>query len=260
MDIQDYNGKAWDQLVARKDKWTVAVDADAIARARQGDWRIQLTSVKTAPREWFPDDLHGLKILCLASGGGQQGPLLAAVGADVTVLDYSEAQLAQDRLVAERENLDIATVRGDMRDLSCFADETFDLVVNPCSNVFVQDVLPVWREASRVLKPGGILLAGFLNPLIFLFDLADYENGKLTVRHKIPYADINDLPEAELKALLLDDNKPVCFGHTLYDQLQGQCEAGLAITGFYEDSMGEDDPLTGIIDVLIATRAVKLPG
>lgn len=259
MDISEYNGKAWDTLVAKKDKWTVPVDADTIARARRGDWHIQLTSVKPAPRKWFPADLAGVKILCLASGGGQQGPILAAAGADVTVFDYSEAQLAQDRAVAARENLDIAIVRGDMKDLSCFRDDTFDLVVNPVSNVFVDAVLPVWREAARVLKPGGALLAGFLNPVVFLFDLADYEDGTLTVRHHIPYADTRDLPDGELKTLILDDGKPVCFGHTLADQIQGQCAAGLAITGFFEDSLGEDDPLHGVIDALAATRAVKLP-
>lgn len=258
MNIQDYNGKAWDLLAGSKDKWTIPVDAETVARARQGDWQILLTSVKPAPRQWFPEDLHGLKILCLASGGGQQGPLLAAAGAEVTVLDYSTEQLARDREVAERENLGITTVQGDMKDLSCFKNASFDLIVNPVSNVFVETVLPVWLEAARVLKPGGTLLTGFVNPFGFVFDLEDYENGKLTVRHKIPFSDFHDLPEAELKRLLTDENKPVCFGHTLFDQIQGQIDAGLVITGFYEDAMGEDDPLTGIIDVLIATRAVKV--
>ncbi len=74
---------------------------------------------------------------------------------------------------------------------------------------------------------------------------------------KIPYADNQDLTKEELKNLVTDENKPVCFGHTLHDQIQGQIDAGLVITGFFEDRMGEVDPLNGIIDVLIATRAVK---
>jgi len=92
---------------------------------------------------------------------------------------------------------------------------------------------------------------------VFLFDLADYEKGTLTVRHKIPYAAIDDLPGAELKKLLLDDTKLLCFDHTLHDQIQGQLAAGLVLSGFFEDAMGENDPLTGVIDVLMATRAVK---
>lgn len=258
MDILDYNSNAWDRLTEQKDKWTLPVDEKTIAEARNGNWVIQLTSLKPAPRNWFPDSLAGLKILCLASGGGQQGPILAAAGALVTVLDSSEKQLVQDRTVAERENLELKTVQGDMKDLSSFPDESFDLVVNPCSNLFSESVLPVWKEAARVLKPGGILLSGFLNPVCFIFDLEDYENGKLTVRNKIPYSDTRDLPEDELKKLLTDDKKPVCFGHTLHDQMQGQIDAGLVITGFFEDGMGDDDPLNDFIDVLIATRAVKI--
>jgi len=257
MDILQYNSKAWDELADKGDKWTLPVDPETIAAARIGEWSIQLTSVTPTPREWFPEHLEGLNILCLASGGGQQAPILAAAGANVTVLDMSAKQLARDTEVAEREGLHIHVVQGDMADLSQFDDAMFDLVFNPVSTVFASNVIPVWQEAARVLKTGGTLLTGFINPLLFIFDLADYENGKLTVRHKIPYADSTDLPEKELKSLMTDDNKPVCFGHTLHDLIQGQCDAGLVITGFYEDSLGEEDALTGVIDALIATRAVK---
>jgi SAM-dependent methyltransferase len=258
MNILEYNSKAWDILTELNDQWTLPVNEDTIANARKGDWIIQLTSVKPAPRTWFPEKMEGKNVLCLASGGGQQGPILAAAGAKVTVFDNSEKQLAQDRFVSERENLDINTELGDMADLSRFNDENFDLIVNPVSNVFSENILPVWQEAARVLKTGGTLLSGFINPFRFVFDLEDYENGKLTVRHKIPYADSRDLPEEELELLLTKKNQPVCFGHTLHDQIQGQIDAGLVITGFFEDGLGEDDPLNDLIDVLIATRAVKI--
>ena len=80
------------------------------------------------------------------------------------MFDNSPQQLARDRLVAEREGLEIRTVQGDMRDLSAFADASFDLVFHPVSNLFCPEVRPVWREAYRVLRQGGILLAGFMNP------------------------------------------------------------------------------------------------
>jgi SAM-dependent methyltransferase len=256
MNILDYNSNAWDTLGREGDKWTVPVDAETIAEARKGNWQVQLTSVKLTPRDWFPEDLDGIRVLCLASGGGQQGPILAAAGAEVTVFDNSPHQLEQDRLVADREGLDLVTVQGDMADLGCFDDGAFDLVFNPVSTVFAENVIPIWQEAARVLRTGGVLLAGFVNPLGFIFDLDDYENGKLTVRHRIPYADTRDLPEAELKKLLTDANKPVCFGHTLHDLIQGQIDAGFVITGFFEDQMGGEDPLNDVIDVLIATRGV----
>src|SRR5438093_2500911 len=106
MDILSYNRHAWDRQVEKGNRWTVPVGPEAIAAARRGDWQVVLTPTKPVPRDWFPP-LAGREVLCLASGGGQQAPLLAAAGASVTVLDNSPAQLAQDRLVAQRKGLKI---------------------------------------------------------------------------------------------------------------------------------------------------------
>src|SRR5690606_7312110 len=114
------------------------------------------------PKQWF-GTLKGKDVLCLASGGGQQVPILAAAGGRVTSFDNSEEQLSRDRAVAEREGLGVETVQGDMADLSVFPDASFDLVFHPASNLFIPDVNPVWRECFRVLRPGGRLLSGFLN-------------------------------------------------------------------------------------------------
>jgi SAM-dependent methyltransferase len=115
------------------------------------------------------------------------GPVFAALGARVTILDNSPRQLARDREVAQREGLSITTVEGDMRDLSAFANESFDLVFNPVSNCFIYEVRPIWMEAFRVLRPGGILMAGFNNPAIYLFDYPKSEQGIFEVSHKLPY-------------------------------------------------------------------------
>jgi SAM-dependent methyltransferase len=165
-----YNRAAWDREVENSNQWTQPVGSEVIARARAGDWSVVLIGYQAVPRGWFPADLVGAEVLCLASGGGQQGPVLAAAGADVTVLDNSPRQLDRDREVATREKLAIRTVLGDMRDLSAFPDASFDVVFNPVSNVFCPELAPVWRESFRVLRPGGILMAGFLNPDIFIFD------------------------------------------------------------------------------------------
>jgi len=116
-------------------------------------------------------------VLCLASGGGQQGPILSAAGADVTILDTSPRQLQADIDVARREGLDLKTMDGDMADLSAYEDGAFDLIVHPVSNCFVPHILPVWREAFRVLHPGGRMMAGFIQPVDFLFDEALAEQG-----------------------------------------------------------------------------------
>jgi 2-polyprenyl-3-methyl-5-hydroxy-6-metoxy-1,4-benzoquinol methylase len=112
MDVRAYNREAWDKLVESGDRWTVPVTTDEIQRAKKGEWQIVLTPTKPVPKSWFPD-LHGASTLSLASGGGQQGPILAAAGAMVTVRDASPRQLKQDRTVAEREGLSLETVEGD---------------------------------------------------------------------------------------------------------------------------------------------------
>lgn len=255
MDVLAYNRLAWDRLVARGDQWTVPVSSDVIAAARRGEWQIVLTPQRPVPRDWFPP-LAGTRTLCLAGSGGQQAPILAAAGARVTVLDNSPAQLAQDRLVADRDGLEIDTVLGDMRDLGRFAPGSFDLVVHPCSNCFVPDVRAVWREIARVLVPGGTLLAGFINPAAFLCDAAAVDRGGvLLVRHRLPYADQSSLTPDELRALI-DDGEPLVFGHSLEDQIAGQTDAGLLIAGLYED-VWPGTPLNDFMPTMIATRARK---
>lgn len=256
IDWLGHNRAAWDQQVEEGSEWTVPVSAAEIALARTGDVQLRLTPTRMVPRDWFPPSFVGARVLCLAGSGGQQAPLLAAAGAEVTVFDLSPRQLAQDRAVAVREGLTLTTIEGDMREVSSLEDASFDVIVHPCANLFVPDVRPVWRECARVLRDGGALLAGFVNPFYFLFDDEQLARGELVVRYTIPYADTAQRTVAELD--VMDTRRePLCFGHTLEDQLAGQLDAGLTITGFYEDRWG-DKPLDARIATFAATRAVKM--
>jgi len=256
-DVRAYNRRAWDRQVACGNQWTVPLTPEKVASARRGEWEVLLTPIKPVPREWF-GELEGARVLGLACGGGQQCAIFAAAGALVTVYDNSPEQLARDRQVAERDGLEVTCVEGDMADLSAFADASFDLIFHPVSNCFVQDVRPVWREAHRVLRPGGALLSGFCNPLMYMFDDAKMQRGELEVRHALPYSDLTSLPDEERRALYGED-EPLSFGHTLTDQIGGQVDAGLAVTGFYEDGWGSDSqPLDRFTSSFVATRALKL--
>lgn len=230
------NSQIWDKRSENNDVWSIPVSKEEVERARKGKWSIVLTPAKPVPANWFPEKLEGKKVLCLAGGGGQQGPILAAAGADVAVFDNSKVQLEKDAFVAKRDGLTIKTIQGNMQDLSAFADESFDCIVHPWSNGYIDDVRTVWKECARVLKRNGLLLAGFGNPISCIFNVGKFEKGILQVENTIPYADIDHMDDPETRAIVEADG--YLWSHTLEDQIQGQIEAGFAIIGFYEDIGG----------------------
>ena len=255
MDILSYNRDAWDRCVERGNRWTVPVSADDVAAARRGQWSIVLTPCKPVPRHWFPE-LDDIDVLALGSGGGQQGPILAACGAHVTVFDNSPAQLAQDRMVADRDGLALETVQGDMADLSRYAPDSFDLIVHPCSNLFVPDVRRVFREAYRVLRSGGVMLSGFCDPILFAIDPELEKQGIAQLKYTIPYSDVQSLSDDERRRYT-EPGEPLAFGHTLEDQIGGQTNAGFVITGYYGDKHIEEDLVSRFMPCFGATRALK---
>ncbi|MDR7073549.1 class I SAM-dependent methyltransferase [Fictibacillus barbaricus] len=257
MNIVKQNRKAWDKKVEEGSVYTKAVSKEIIEKSKIGEWKITVTAGKPVPKSWFPSSLKGLKILCLASGGGQQGPVLAATGAEVTVLDISRKQLEKDELVATENDLELTTIQGDMSDLSVFGDESFDLIVHPVANLFVEDITPVWKEASRVLKDKGVLISGFTNPLLFIFDDEEDMKGNLVVKNSIPSSTLDQMTSEEITEHLMA-NKTIEYGHSLEAQIQGQIDAGFVIAGLYEDDFGGSRPLDKFIKCFVATRAVKM--
>ena len=260
MDIVEHNRTAWDeQSSSGESEWSQPVGPDVIAAARDGKFGVILTPNRIVPQAWF-GDLEGRDVLGLASGGGQQVPVLAAAGANVTSFDNSPEQLARDREVADRDGLNIAFEQGDMMDLSRFDAESFDLIFNPVSTVFVPDVEKVWHECARVLRPGGRLMTGCMNPDFYLFDHEAIEaGGPLQVRFSLPFSDPQHLSPDELKSRM-DRNLALEFGHSLDAYLGGLLRSGLLIHDFYEDDWSDEaTPLNAYMKVSFAVLARK-PG
>ena len=239
MNIYEFNKAAWDQATDEgSNPYTQVVSVDQIAAARQGKWELFLSDCKPVPADWFPD-LEGTQVLCLASGGGQQAPIFAALGAEVTLLDASPRQLDQDRFVAERDNLSINILEGDMSDLSAFKEDAFDLIFNPPSTLFIPDLEPVWRECDRVLKVGGLLMIGFLNPDEFIFDFEALDNeGAFIVKYPLPYVEHETLTP-EMLEQRIKNKEMLHFSHTVEAHLGGLMKAGFVMTAFYEDRRPE---------------------
>lgn len=248
MEYQEINAKTIDRWIEEGWEWGKSVSREACENARNGIWDVLLTPTKNVPHAWF-GELRGKKVLGLASGGGQQIPIFAALGAECTVLDYSEKQLESERMVAEREGYSVRVVRADMTKPLPFSDGEFDLIFHPVSNCYVEEVKPIFRECFRVLKPGGVLLGGFDNGVNYIVN----SDEKMIV-NRLPF---NPLKDPEQMKFLMDDDDGVQFSHTLEEQIGGQLEAGFVLTDVYEDTNGAGRLHELNIPTFWATRAVK---
>lgn len=234
MDRDDYTGtnaRTIDRWVAEGWEWGQPISHEEYVRARGGDWQVVLTPTRPVPKSWFPD-LRGATVLGLASGGGQQMPVFSALGAACAVLDYSDAQLASEKLVADREGYQIELVKADMTKPLPFADGRFDLIFHPVSNVYIEEVCPLWRECFRVLRPGGILMAGLDNGLNFLCDDDPEDGSPLTISNRLPF---NPLKDPALRAKCQSHDWGIQFSHSAEEQIGGQLKAGLVLKDLYED-------------------------
>lgn len=236
MDMIQHNREAWNRLSDAGILWGVPVDAETIAKARNGIWQVHLAGQQPVPHTWFGNsgDIKEKDILCLASGGGQQAPILAAAGANVVSLELSDSMLAKDRSVADKNNLILRCEQGSMTDLSRFPDSSFDIIFLPVALTYIPDVHVVWRESARVLRAGGRLLAGMINPLVNLFEENEGEDGVgLQVINTLPFAEVEALPKIEKDAAIARGMSFV-WSHTLEDLIGGQLSAGFRILEFTE--------------------------
>ena len=262
MSYTKHNANTWDEWAKGGCPWSIPCTAEDIQKARAGDWGVTLACQVIVPREWFApflkdNSLAGCKLLGLACGGGQQMPIFASLGADCTVLDYSTSQLQAERDVAAREGYAIEIVQADMTQRLPFEDASFDLIFHPVSNCYIEDVQHVWDECARVLRPGGVLLAGCDNGINFLFE---EQTHPPRVVNKLPFNTLR-LSEKEQKRKLKDNRGAFFFSHTMEEQIGGQLKAGFRLTHLLEDRdlPGHAAAIAEYYPQYILTRALKEP-
>jgi SAM-dependent methyltransferase len=220
--VADYNRKRWDALVGADALFTrpyLNLDPEAARERLDPEGRL--------------GDVRAKRVLCLAGGGGQQSVAFALLGAEVTVLDLSPAQLRRDQEAAAHYGVAVRTEEGDMRDLSRFADGAFDLVWHPYSLNFVPDVRPVFREVARVLRGGGTYRFNCANPFVSGLTERDWDGRGYALSR--PYVDgaevvYQDQPwvrPAEPAAEAIPP--PREFRHGLGTLINGLVEAGLVV-------------------------------
>ena len=234
-----------DELVVNGVEFSIPATHDEIVEFR-ATRQLSSKRIFLPPIKWIPDNISGMKVLLLAGAGGQQAPLFAALGADVTVIDISDKMLDQDRTVAKREKLQINIEKGNINDLSRFDSGYFDLIINPPSLFYLPDVIPVFKECYRVIKNGGIFIMAAPNPFDYICN-HDAEKDVYIASNKLPFISYeHDEGCAE--------SGWVEYGHTLESYIGGQVNCGFAITGFYEDEEYDCNPFC----VGFVTRAVKM--
>ena len=244
------NSKAVDSWVKTGWIWSRPITHGEYLNAKLGKYRILLTPTIPVPEEWI-GPVKGKKVLALASGGGQQGPVFQALGADVTILDYSEAQLGKEKEVALREGYEINLIRADMTRPLPFDDSEFDMVFNPVSTIFIEDVAPLWKECARIVKKGGVLMTGIDNGINYIVE----GEGETRITHSLPY---NPLKDPALMQELKEVDAGIQFSHSLSDNLQPLLKNGFMLTDIYEDTNGEGRLHEMNIPTFVAMRLVRV--
>lgn len=249
------NANAWDFESSNHNFWTVSVTEAQIEKATKGVMEMYLTPLKFVRESWVKE-LKGKKVLALACGGGQQSILMAAAGADVTVVDISKKQLENDEKTAMKANLNIKTIQADMQDLSIFEDSSFDIIYNPTSTCFIKDVEKTYAECFRVLCKNGLFLTSATNPILYLFDEKKELKGKLKVKYTIPYSDLKSLSHKELEKRL-KKNDTVEFSHTWQTLLGSIFDSGFIVEDLYTDQSGLEIVDSFVNDCYFAIKARK---
>lgn len=254
MDYTAYNAQIWDDINECLTDKASCISHKAYLAAKRGELNVTLAGVEPVPADWFPE-LKGSEVLCLACGGGQQGPVFAAHGAEVTVTDLSDGQLAKEQYVARREGYEIRLVKADLAKPLPFADASFDMIFNPVSNCYIRELQPLWKECARVMKKGGVLMMAFVKEEHFLFEPDFQKEDTLIARHPLPFDPLTDLTE-EQREEKRRQRLPLAFSHTLTEQLGGLLAAGFTMTALFEDRDG-GGLFDKYMDSYVAVRAVK---
>ena len=228
MKYTDLNKQTFNRWVKEGWEWSIPISHEEYLEAQNGVYKIYLTPTKIVPNNWL-DKIKGTKVLAFASGGGQQCPILTAMGCDVTCLDYSDGQLEKERMVAERENYEINLIEADYTQPLPFKDNEFDNIVAPVSLCYAKDIEPIFKELKRILKKDGYLLIGFDNGINYLFDENEEE---LIVKYSLPFDTLSD---EKLYKYMMDNDYGIQFSHSLEETLGGLLKLNFVLLDIYED-------------------------
>lgn len=135
-------------------------------------------------------DVRGLSALDLGCGTGRHSLWLAANGALVTAVDFSEGMLAEAR--GKPGAGAVRFVPHDLHTPLPFTDGAFDLVVSGLVLEHLRELGPFFVEARRVVRPGGRAVVSAMHPAMMLRGtqarFTDPESGEHVQPGSVPHS------------------------------------------------------------------------
>ncbi|MGO9246383.1 MAG: class I SAM-dependent methyltransferase [Verrucomicrobiia bacterium] len=160
-------------------------------------------------------DVSGLKVADIGCGTGRHALRLAAAGAIVQAVDFSEGMLAQAR--AKAGKLAIVFHTHDLATPLPFADESFDRVVCGLVIDHISDLGGLFREMRRVCRPSGFVVVSVMHPAMML--------RGVQARFRDPASG--------------REIRPASCSHQLSDYIMAAAQAGFAFDHLSEQSVDE---------------------
>ena len=231
--ILEHNRRAWDERASAGQRF-----ARPATEAEFAD------PMKTLDGPGWLGDVSGRRILCLGAGGGRHGPLLASLGAVVTVVDISPAMLKLDNELADARGLRLETVEASIDDLGALPDAEFEIILQPVSTCYVPDIHLAYREAARVMKPNGIYASRHKQPTSLQTGLAPSPSGFCLNE---PYY-LNGPLSPPREAGPHRESGTMEFLHRWGDLLGGLCRAGFVLEDVLEPKFGDPSAKPGTFE------------
>jgi ubiquinone/menaquinone biosynthesis C-methylase UbiE len=165
------------------------VDDSAFTKANRDNWNAGSKSYQASHHAelegdvlWGPSmpperelkilgaSVRGKDVLEIACGGGQSAVHLATMGAQVTGIDFSKAQLEHARAFARSKKARVRFLEADAQNLSMLEPASFDIAFSAYALGFVEDIRRTFRGVARVLRPGGLFAFSWMSPLYAIME------------------------------------------------------------------------------------------
>jgi malonyl-CoA O-methyltransferase len=172
----------------------------------------------TLEERYLPDQLgpvDGLRIADIGCGTGRHALRLAASGAEVTAVDFSDEMMAKARHKPHAERVRFA--RHDITAPLPFKSASFDRVLCCLVLEHIPNLSAFFAELKRICRPEGFLLLSAMHPAMMLLGITARFTDPATGR----------------------ETRPQSYPHQIADFIMAATQAGLRLDHLSEHSIDQ---------------------